>query len=61
MSPIPKDRMKGKELLTVLNGRREKENQMQIVGVNSRLHRLDNSKKWYVIYTKPSAEEIGRK
>jgi len=36
---------------------------MQIVSVNSRLDILDtieNPKRWYVIYTKPSAEDIAR-
>jgi len=33
---------------------------MQIVGVDSRLDSLENSKKWYVIYTKPSAEDMAR-
>ena len=33
---------------------------MQIVGLNSRFDSLENPKKWYVIYTKPSAEDMAR-
>jgi transcriptional antiterminator RfaH len=43
-----------------VNGGGRKENQMEIVGVTSQLESIENPKKWYVIYTKPSAEEIAR-
>ena len=33
---------------------------MQIVGVNSRLDSIENPKNWYVIYTKPSSEDIAK-
>ena len=33
---------------------------MQIVGVNSRLDSIENPKRWYVIYTKPSSEDIAK-
>ncbi|NIO19209.1 MAG: hypothetical protein GTN76_00260 [Candidatus Aenigmarchaeota archaeon] len=33
---------------------------MQIVGVSSRFDASENFQKWYVIYTKPSSEEIAR-
>ncbi len=47
-------------MTTALNGRGRKESQMQIVGFNSRLDTTENPQKWYVIYTKPCAEDMAR-
>lgn len=33
---------------------------MQIVSVNSRFDSLENPKQWYVIYTRPSAEDMAK-
>ena len=33
---------------------------MQILGANTRLDSIENPKKWYVIYTKPSSEDMAK-